>query len=142
MEKFAGSFTQQEPIPEAGIAAALDVLRHGRLHRYNEAPGEVSETAALEEEFAAQMGARYCLAVASGGYALATAMRAVGVRPGDLVLSNAFTLAPVPGAIASLCAQAVFVVVREVLRIDLDDLEDKGGLGDVLKIWLMRGHFL
>ena len=30
-EVFKGSFTQQEPIPEDGIAAALDVLRHGRL---------------------------------------------------------------------------------------------------------------
>ena len=30
-ERFTGSFTQQEPIPEAGIEAALAVLRHGRL---------------------------------------------------------------------------------------------------------------
>ena len=34
-ERFTGSFTQQEPIPEAGIEAALEVLRSGRLHRYN-----------------------------------------------------------------------------------------------------------
>ena len=27
-EKFTGSFTQQEPIPDAGIEAALRVLRH------------------------------------------------------------------------------------------------------------------
>jgi dTDP-4-amino-4,6-dideoxygalactose transaminase len=67
MERFTGSFTQQEPIPEEGITAALAVLRHGRLHRYNVAAGEVSETALLEEEFAALTGARYCLAVASGG---------------------------------------------------------------------------
>ena len=38
-EVFRGSFTQQEPIPEEGISAALAVLRHGRLHRYNTAPG-------------------------------------------------------------------------------------------------------
>ncbi|MGR3435106.1 MAG: DegT/DnrJ/EryC1/StrS family aminotransferase, partial [Shimia sp.] len=92
MERFTGSFTQQEPIPEEAIAAALAVLRHGRLHRYNEAEGEIAETALLEEEFAAQVGARYCLAVASGGYALACALRAVGVAPGDAVLTNAFTL--------------------------------------------------
>ena len=54
MEKpvFTGKFTQQEPIPEAGIEAALAVLRHGRLHRYNTAAGEVSETEHLEREFA------------------------------------------------------------------------------------------
>jgi hypothetical protein len=55
-EVFTGSFTQQEPIPEEGIAAALAVLRHGRLHRYNLAPGEAGEVALLEEEFAAAHG--------------------------------------------------------------------------------------
>jgi len=98
---FTGSFTQQESIPEEGIEAAVAVMRSGRLHRYNTAPGEVAETALLEQEFAAQVGAKYCLAVASGGYAMATALRALGVRHGDRVLTNAFTLAPVPGAIAA-----------------------------------------
>ena len=70
MERFTGSFTQQEPIPEAAIEAAVAVMRHGRLHRYNTVPGEVAEAALLEEEFAAFTGAKYCLAVASGGYAL------------------------------------------------------------------------
>ena len=95
MERFTGSFTQQEPIPEDGIEAAVAVLRSGRLHRYNTAPGEVAETVLLEEEFAALTGAKYCLAVASGGYALGCALRAVGVEPGQPVLTNAFTLAPV-----------------------------------------------
>ena len=139
-EIFTGSFTQQEPIPEQGIEAALAVLRHGRLHRYNVAEGEVSEAALLEQEFAAQMGAKYCLAVTSGGYALSTAMRAVGVKPGDTVLTNAFTLAPVPGAIASIGAQPVFVGVTENLTIDLDDLAAKAGLARVLLLSHMRGH--
>ena len=99
-EIFTGNFTQQEPILDESIAAAVAVMQQGRRHRYNEAADEVAETALLEQECAAQMGARYCLAVASGGYALATALRALGVKPGDRVLTNAFTLAPVPGAIA------------------------------------------
>lgn len=37
-ETFKGNFTQQLPIPEAGVEAALAVLRHGRLHRYNTTP--------------------------------------------------------------------------------------------------------
>ncbi|WP_170442007.1 DegT/DnrJ/EryC1/StrS family aminotransferase [Ruegeria arenilitoris] len=139
-ERFSGSFTQQEPIPDAAIEAALAVLRHGRLHRYNVAPGELSETALLEQEFAAQMGAKYCLAVSSGGYALATALRAVGVQPGDAVLTNAFTLAPVPGAIASVNARPVFVGVTEELTIDLDDLEAKLDRAKVLMLSHMRGH--
>lgn len=139
-ERFTGSFTQQEPIPDDGIAAALAVLGHGRLHRYNTGPGEISETALLEQEFAALTGARYALAVASGGYAMATALRAVGVKAGDAVLSNAFTLAPVPGAIASLGARPVFVGVTESLTIDLDDLAAKAGQADVLLLSHMRGH--
>jgi dTDP-4-amino-4,6-dideoxygalactose transaminase len=139
-ERFQGSFTQQEPIPEAGIDAALAVLRHGRLHRYNTVPGELSETALLEQEFAATVGSKYCLAVASGGYAMATALRAVGVKPGDAVLSNAFTLAPVPGAIAAVGATPVFVGVTAALTIDLDDLEAKIGEAKVLLLSHMRGH--
>lgn len=141
-ERFTGSFTQQEPIPEAGIEAAVAVLRHGRLHRYNTAPGEVAETVLLEEEFAAYVGARYCLALASGGAAMACGLRALQVRPGDPVLSNAFTLAPVPGAIASLGAKPVFVDVTEDLTIDLAHLEvqAKATGATVLLLSHMRGH--
>ncbi len=141
-ERFTGSFTQQEPIPEAGIAAAVEVMRHGRLHRYNTAPGEVAETVLLEQEFAALTGAKYCLAVASGGYAMGCALRAMGVGPGDAVLSNGFTLAPVPGAIAAVGARPVFVEVTDNLVLDFDDLADKAQAtgARVLMLSHMRGH--
>lgn len=139
-EVFTGNFTQQEPIPEAAIEAAVRVMRTGRLHRYNLLPGEAGEVSLLEEEFAAFTGAKYCLAVASGGYALACALRALGVQPGDKVLTNAFTLAPVPGAIASVGAVPVFVEVTEDLVIDLDDLEARIGQARVLMLSHMRGH--
>ena len=139
-EVFTGSFTQQEPIPEEGISAAVAVMRHGRLHRYNTAPGEVAETVLLEQEFAASVGMKYCLAVASGGYAMTTALRAVGVKPGERVLTNAFTLAPVPGAIAAVGAVPVFVGVTRDLVLDLDDLAAKADQGAVLLLSHMRGH--
>jgi dTDP-4-amino-4,6-dideoxygalactose transaminase len=139
---FTGSFTQQEPIPDEGIEAAMRVLQHGRLHRYNVAEGELGETALLEQEFAEYTGSKYALAVASGGYAMGCAMRAIGVKPGDQVLSNGFTLAPVPGAIASLGAEPVFVEVTENLTIDLEDLEAKirSSEARVLLLSHMRGH--
>ncbi|MEZ7982552.1 MAG: DegT/DnrJ/EryC1/StrS family aminotransferase [Paracoccaceae bacterium] len=139
-EHFTGSFTQQEPIPDAAIDAAVAVLKSGRLHRYNTAPDEAGEVALLEQEFAAEMDAKYCLAVASGGYAMTTALRAIGVKPGDRVLTNAFTLAPVPGAIAAVAAAPVFVGVTEDLVIDLDDLAAKSDQADVLLLSHMRGH--
>lgn len=139
-EHFTGDFTQQRAIPDEAIEAAVRVMRHGRLHRYNVAEGEAGEVALLEQEFASLMGSKYALAVASGGNAISTALRTLGVGPEDRVLTNAFTLAPVPGAIASLGAVPVFVEVTESLVIDLDDLAAKAGLADVLLLSHMRGH--
>jgi len=139
-ERFDGSFTQQTPIPEAGQRAALAVLQSGRLHRYNLAPGEDGETGALEREFAAHVGARYCLAVASGGQAMQIALRAAGVAAGDAVLANAFTLAPVPGAIAAIGARPVLVDTAPDLTVDLDDLAAKAGQARWLLLSHMRGH--
>ncbi|MFN3209151.1 MAG: DegT/DnrJ/EryC1/StrS family aminotransferase [Roseovarius sp.] len=139
-ETFTRSFTQQEPIPEEGMRAALEVMQSGRLHRYNLSPGEVGEVGLLEQEFAAYTGAKYALAVASGGYAMATALRALGVQHGEKVLTNAFTLAPVPGAIASVGAVPVFVGVTESLTIDLEDLVNKAGEARILMLSHMRGH--
>ncbi|MEH6648693.1 MAG: aminotransferase class I/II-fold pyridoxal phosphate-dependent enzyme [Motiliproteus sp.] len=142
MKVFQKSFTQQETIPEQGIAAAVEVMRSGRLHRYNTLPGEKSETDLLELEFAEYQGVPYCLACSSGGYALHVAMRAVGVQSGDKVLCNAFTLAPVPGAIHNSGAVPVLVDVADDYCIDLDDLESKAkeSGAKVLMLSHMRGH--
>ena len=125
MKTFSKSFTQQEPIPEAAIERAVAVLRTGRLHRYNIAAGETAPAARLEQAFAAYMGARHCLACASGGYAMHIALRAAGLRPGEAVLTNAFSLAPVPGAIDNAGGIPILVETSAELVIDLDDLEAK-----------------
>lgn len=144
MTRFTKPFTQQEPIPEEGIEHALEVMRSGRLHRYNSVGDEFTETALLEQEFAAYSGSKYCLACASGGYALHIAMRAVGVKAGEKVLCNAFTLAPVPGAIHNAGAVPVLVETTEDFTIDLIDLEAKAAAEDVHYLLLshMRGHLV
>jgi len=140
--RFAKSFTQQPPIPQEGIEAAVAVMRSGRLHRYNAPPGEVGETMALEREFALWQGAAFCLAVASGGQAMQIALRAAGVAPGAPVLTNAFTLAPVPGAIAAVGGRPVLVEITADLVIDLDDLAAKARDSGARHLLLshMRGH--
>ena len=142
LRRFKGNFTQQEPIGEEAIAAAVDVLRSGRLHRYNTVPGKDSEVSLLEREYAAYQDRRYCLACASGGYAIQIALRAAGVKRDDPVLTNAFTLAPVPGAIANVGGLPRFVETNRELVIDLDDLERKIGTtgARVLLLSHMRGH--
>ncbi|WP_376878216.1 DegT/DnrJ/EryC1/StrS family aminotransferase [Albirhodobacter sp. R86504] len=139
---FTKSFTQQLPIPDDAIEAAVAVMRSGRLHRYNTAADAAGETADLEREFAAWQGQPYCLAVASGGQAMQIAMRASGVQPGDLVMTNGFTLAPVPGAIAGVGAKAVLIEITDDLVIDLDDLDRKAKATGARYLLLshMRGH--
>ena len=142
--KFTGSFTQQEAISEKAIEAAIAVMRHGRLHRYNVIHGETAETVLLEQEFAKSCGAKYCLAVASGGYALTTALRASGIEKDDIVLTNAFTLAPVPGAIHGAGGRPVFVEITKDLVLDLDDLKQKiqSTNAKFLMLSHMRGHLV
>lgn len=139
---FRKSFTQQEPISEAAIAKAAVVMRSGRLHRYNVGPGEMGPVAEFERAFADWLGVPYALALASGGQALQIALRAAGVRPGDRVLTNGFTLAPVPGAIAAVGARPLLVETNDNLRPDLDDLAAKAASGEarVLMLSNMRGH--
>ena len=142
MLTFDKPFTQQEPIPEEGIARALDIMRTGRIHRYNLAGDEIGEVAALEQEYAKWQGQDYCLATTSGGTAIQLALRAAGVTPGDLVLANAYTLAPVPGAIYNVGGKAVLVEIDQDYHIDLADLEAKAATTGARFLLLshMRGH--
>ncbi len=139
---FQKPFTQQEPIPDEGIARALEILQTGRLHRYNVVEGERAETTLLEEEYAAYQGAKYCVAVTSGGQAMQIALRSAGCKPGDKVLTNAYTLAPVPGAIHAVGGVPVLIEINENWHIDLDHLETQAEQSGAkfLMLSLMRGH--
>lgn len=134
--------TQQEPIPQAGVEAALALMRSGQLHRYGEADGRPSEVASLEAEFAHELGVRYCVAMNSCGSTMFAALRAAAVKPGAAVLTNCFTLAPVPGASAHVGALPVLVDVTDDDTIDLTDLERKAAQSGARTLLLshMRGH--
>lgn len=142
MKPFSGNFTQQEPLDDTVISAATDILRSGRLHRYNAEPGELSKASELEQAYAAYQGARYCLACASGGYAMAIALRAAGLEQGETVLTNGFTLAPVPGAITAAGGKPLLVEITGEMVIDLEDLERKAKTSGTRFLLLsnMRGH--
>ena len=142
MLTFTKPFTQQEPIPESGIQQALEILRHGRLHRYNVAGDEISQVSLLEQEYANWQGARYCVATASGGQAIQLGLRVCGVGPGDKVLANAYTLAPVPGAIHAVGAEPVLVEIDADYHIDLSHLEEMAQRSEAKTLLLshMRGH--
>lgn len=98
--RFDFDLTQPDPIPEAGIARATELMRSGRLFRYTEfGDEEVNDAAEVEARLAELVGRRYAVGVNSGGAAIFVALRACGVQPGDPVLLNGYTLAPVPRAV-------------------------------------------
>ena len=140
--RFEGDLSEPDPIPDDGIEAAVALMRDGRLFRYGENRGTLPVAAMLEEEVAALTGRRYCLGVNSCGCAMFLALKSLGIGAGDKVLVNAFTLAPVPGAIAHAGATAVLVDIDERLVIDLADLERKAKASGakVLLLSYMRGH--
>ena len=137
---FTKDFTKQEPICDEGIAKALETLKTGKLHRYTIDCEEKSEATLLEEEFASYIGKKFCLACASCGSALYLALKSLGVSSGDKVLCNAYTLAPVPGAIENAGAEIDLVEIIDNYTIDLVDLERKAGKAKWLMLSHMRGH--
>ncbi len=135
-------FTAQEPLPQPAIARANELMASGKLFRYGETTAGENDAAELEAEFAALVGAKFCVAMNSCGASLAAALIAAGVERGDQVMMNAFTLAPVPGAVAHAGAEPVFVGITSSYHIDLDDLrraaETTGSKWLLLSY--MRGH--
>ena len=142
MQQFTKPFTQQEAISEEAIDHATQILRTGRLHRYNLVGDEMGAVAQLEQDYAQWQGQPYCVATTSGGTAIQLALRAAGVQPGDLVLANAYTLAPVPGAIYNTGGKPVLVEIDHNYHIDIADLEAKAKSSQARFLLLshMRGH--
>ncbi|MGC0271274.1 DegT/DnrJ/EryC1/StrS family aminotransferase (plasmid) [Glutamicibacter soli] len=140
---FTLDLTKPEPIPRQGIARAIELMDTGRLFRYGETePGELSDASLLEQRMAGMLGRKYAIGTNSCGAALFLALKSSGVRQGDRVLVNGYTLAPVPGAIDHAGAVPVVVEVEDNLTVDLDDLERKARLSGARTLLLshMRGH--
>ncbi|UCM89387.1 DegT/DnrJ/EryC1/StrS family aminotransferase [Streptomyces marincola] len=78
----------------------------------------------FEEEFAAYLGAAHCTGVDNGTNAVKLGLQALGVGPGDEVITVSNTAAPTVVAIDSTGATPVFVDVREDdFLMDVDQVE-------------------
>ncbi len=83
------------------IERMADVVREGR---YILGP----EVEAFEREFADYLGVRHCVGVANGTDALAVALRALGVGPGDEVVLPSYSFYATAEATANVGAVPVF----------------------------------
>lgn len=94
--------SQQARIKDKIDAGIARVLAHGQ---YILGP----EVAELEEKLAEYTGAKYCISCANGTDALQIALMALGVGPGDEVITPGFTYIATAEAAAVLSAKPVYV---------------------------------
>ena len=71
------------------------------------------ETAIFESEFAEFVGARFACAVNNGTSALSLAISAIGIKPGQEVITSPLTFVATANAIISFVAVPVFADVEE-----------------------------
>jgi len=96
------------------FAHGFDALRNGRY--------QVRE---FEQACANKFGAKHALAVTSGTAALVVALKALGVKPGDEVITQAFTFVAAVESILAIGAVPVIVNIDESLNMDPLALEEK-----------------
>lgn len=97
--------------------ALIDVLRSGRW----QAAGRVKS---FEETFARYQDAKYGVCVTNGTASLETAMRALGIGPGDEVIVPAYTFSSSGLSVLVVGATPVLVDVDQWLNIDVEALKE------------------
>lgn len=110
---------QYQELQESIQGRINSVLEHGQ---YIMGP-EVKE---LEDRLQNYTGAKYCITVASGSEALLISLMALGIKPGDEVITTPFTFVATVEVIVLLGAKPVFVDIQpDTCNIDASKIEVK-----------------
>ncbi|HQX60610.1 MAG TPA: DegT/DnrJ/EryC1/StrS family aminotransferase [Burkholderiaceae bacterium] len=111
--------TQYRALKPSVDARIQKVLDHGQ---YIMGP----EVVELEQQLAAYVGARHCITCASGTEALLIALMALGIGPGDEVITSPFTFVATAEMIVLAGAKPVYVDIdRETCLMDAALIEAK-----------------
>lgn len=105
---------------------ALKSSIDGRIQKVLESGAYIGgpEVAELEKTLAQHTGSKYCLAVASGTDALLMPMMALGIGPGDEVITTAFSFIATAETIVLAGATPVYVDIdRKTFNIDPKKIE-------------------
>ena len=123
--------TQLPKIEFIDLKAQYRALRpdiNARIQRVLD-PGQYimgPEVAELEQKLSAYTGAQHCITCASGTEALLISLMALGVGPGDEVITSPFTFAATAEMIVLAGAKPVFVdIERDTCLIDAGAIEAK-----------------
>lgn len=97
------------------------LFRHG----FDALRNNIYKVRDFEKNFAFRMGVKDALAVSSGTAALKVALKALGIGPGDEVITQAFTFVATVEAIVEVGAKPVIANIDESLNISPIDLSRK-----------------
>lgn len=104
------------------IKASIDARIHRVLDHGQYIMGP--EVAELESKLCEYTGASHCITVASGTEALLIALMAIGIKPGDEVITTPFTFVATAEVIVLLGAKPVFVDIEpDTCNIDVSKIE-------------------
>lgn len=111
--------TSEDFIPIVRVATGpeaeklvIEVLRSGRL-------AQGRKVAELEEAFAAAQGVKHVVAVSNGTVALVAALKALGIGPGNEVITTPFSFNATLNAIIEVGATARFADIGEDYNVDV-----------------------
>jgi 8-amino-3,8-dideoxy-alpha-D-manno-octulosonate transaminase len=133
MKSALADFIKEETMPgyevigEEEKKQILEVLANKVVFRYGfdaERKG-VYKVASFEKEFASYCGVSHALALSSGTAALRVALAALGISPGDEVITQGFTFVATWESILDAGAIPVFAELDETLCLDPADVARK-----------------